>query len=185
MRAKTSSEKSFERKVGDTRTFDEAENFSKSRGTSEIFKVRVARWFPGIWSLLKAALRTFPISQTKPYIARISHNLYGSRQWNILLNEGGKLLESFDDFLSARRQRFAGQTVTFIRTNTRKNGGGFSASEGPWERKVFSTIHSLGSRVKFLSLGFLDGSWREHSMRSSQLLVSSLDPIFLSLSTNY
>lgn len=55
MRAKTRSEESFERKVGDTRTFDEAENFSKSRGTTEIFKVRVARWFPGIWSLLKAA----------------------------------------------------------------------------------------------------------------------------------
>jgi len=30
--------KSFERKVGDTKTFGGAENFSKSRGTSEIFK---------------------------------------------------------------------------------------------------------------------------------------------------
>lgn len=35
--------KSFKRKVGDTRTFDGAENFSKSRGTSEIFKVQVPR----------------------------------------------------------------------------------------------------------------------------------------------
>lgn len=47
--------KSFEKKVRDTKTFDGAENFSKSRGTSEIFKVRVPRWFQGIWSPLKVA----------------------------------------------------------------------------------------------------------------------------------
>lgn len=38
-------------------------------------------------------------------------------------------------FVEARRQRFAGQTVTFIRTNTRKNEGGFSASVEPVREK--------------------------------------------------
>lgn len=37
--------------------------------------------------------------------------------------------ESFADFLPARRRRFAGQTVTFIRTNIRKNGSGFRTDE--------------------------------------------------------
>lgn len=167
MRAKTGSEKVSREKSEIQELSTELKTFLNHGGLPRSSKSKYPVDFRGFDLSWKPRSERSLYHKTKPYTARISHNLYGSRQWNILLNEGGKLLESFVDFLSARRQRFAGQTVTFIRTNTRKNGGGFSASEGPWERKVFSTIHSLGSRVKFLSPGSLDGSWREHSMRSS------------------
>lgn len=55
MCAKRDFERVSRKKVRDTKTFGGAENFSKSRGTSEIFKVRVPRWFQGIWSPLKVA----------------------------------------------------------------------------------------------------------------------------------
>lgn len=121
MRAKRGSEKVSREKSEIQKLSAELKTFLNHVGLPRSSKSEYPVDSQGFDLSWKPRPERFPISQTKPYTAQISHNLYGSRQWNILLNEGGKLFESFDDFLSAhRRQRFAGQTVTFIRMNTRK-----------------------------------------------------------------
>lgn len=64
--------------VSDTENFRQlSETFLNREGLSRSSKSE-NRWFPGIWSLLKAAARpeTFPKSQAKSYIARKSLRIY-------------------------------------------------------------------------------------------------------------